>query len=1186
MNRTALKNYAPQARRDFIQAMTDRAAFFGITANKVESMTVKGDVVVIGGREYPKAIADKRTRLEERIQRDGFNQIIDAVAYSWFNRFVALRYMELHGYLEHGYRVLSHPEGKAFPEILEHAEHLDLPTLDKNTVIDLKLAGNKENELYRLLLLAQCNALHVSMPFLFEEINDETELLLPEGLLNSDSLIRKLVDGIAEEDWENVEIIGWLYQYFISERKGEVIGSVVASEDIPAATQLFTPNWIVRYLVQNTLGRKWLATYPESSIRGQMEFYIEPAEQELEVQAKLKEITPENLNPEEITFLDPACGSGHILVEAYDLFKAIYQERGYRTKDIPALILQKNLFGFEIDDRADQLAMFALLMKARADDRRILDSKVQPNIICFVESKGLNPTDLAIAINQDVGGIGSGKICQFDIGEMVELFAHAKTFGSLIQVPQSLGNRLEAVESRLNLVESGDGFAWRSLKHFPTLVRQAKILCSKYDVVIANPPYMGNKYLSPILKGYLKDNYIGFEKDLFSASAYRFSLFTGHLGKSGLLTPFNWMFISSFEAMRKWIIDSKTLTGLIQLEINAFEPAMVTVCLFTFDNSIIKNYKGSFVRLSDFRGHESQPAKTLEAIQNKNCGWFFEAKPDDFKKIPGSPIAYWLQNDLINSFQLNQTLGEVIPVKIGMRTGDNNRFLRRWFEVDFRKVGISFKSSKTANESGKKWFPYNKGGEYRRWYGNNEYVVNWENDGFEIKEDTRKKYPDLGDNLGWKISNEKYFFTESVNWSFISSSFFGVRFSPCGFIFDVAGSSAFPAEELKYCITGFLCSKLAFYLMQALNPTMNFQVGNVSSLPFPEAKIINKKNDIDFTVMELIEIAKNDWDLSEISWDYSKSYSVCYSKETIEKGYKTFSESNEKIIFKCLQLEEKNNKEFSSIFGIVESSFDIVDEAFLTLRKLTPAFFTCDLISYFIGCLLGRYSLDHEGLVYAHCGNEGFDLSQYNTFPADDDGIVPLLNQDWGIADDATERFVQFLLVAWPKEHLEENLQFVAECLGGEPDEPARNILRNYFSTGFYKHHLQLYKRRPIYWLFSSGKQKAFQALVYLHRYNEGTLSRMRTEYVIPLQGKISGRIEQLEADKLKATSTSQRKKFQKEQDDLKKQQAELLVFDEKLKNYADQRIKLDLDDGVKVNYAKFGDLLAEVKAVTGGSEE
>ena len=571
MNRTNLKNYAPLARRDFIQATTDRAAYYGLTAEKTEPVVERGDVAVIAGREHPRAVAKKRKQLEGRIQRHGFEQTMEAMAYTWFNRLVAIRYMELHGYLDHGYRVLSHPEDKPTPEILEHAEYVEFPGLKKETVIDLKLAGNKESDLYRLLLTAQCNALHTAMPFLFERIDDETELLLPDNLLHSDSLIRKLVSEIDEEDWQAVEIIGWLYQFYISEKKDEVIGKVVASEDIPAATQLFTPNWIVKYLVQNTLGRQWLATYPQSALRQQMQYYIEPAEQTPDVQEQLKAITPTSLNPEELTLLDPACGSGHILVEAYDLFKAIYQERGFRAKDIPALILQKNLFGLEIDDRAAQLAAFALMMKARADDRRIFDSEAKPNILAFQDSKEMNANDITHALNSPINkddvpseylfeeieeekaGLFSkkalaekGHVSQGDIAALLELFENAKTFGSLIQVPPKLAAKLPEIEKRLDEVLKYGDLMHASAHVLKPLLQQARMLRRQYDAVVANPPYMGGKGMYVPLKDYAKKNFPRTKADLFAQFMERsFGLLHGN-GQVGMVAMQSWMFLPSF----------------------------------------------------------------------------------------------------------------------------------------------------------------------------------------------------------------------------------------------------------------------------------------------------------------------------------------------------------------------------------------------------------------------------------------------------------------------------------------------------------------------------------------------------------------------------------------------------------------------------------------------------------------
>ena len=1204
MNRTKLKNYAPQARRDFIQAMTDRAAFFGLTAKKTEPVVEKGDVAVIGGRSFPIAVAKKRKSLEDRIKRHGFEQTMEAMAYTWFNRLVAIRFMELHGYLDHGYRVLSHPEGKPTPEILEHAEHVELPGLKKEAVIDLKLAGNKEGELYRLLLTAQCNALHTAMPFLFEKIDDETELLLPDNLLNSDSLMRKLVGEIEEEDWNEVEIIGWLYQFYISEKKDEVIGKVVASEDIPAATQLFTPNWIVKYLVQNTLGRQWLATYPQSALRQQMEYYIEPAEQTPEVQEQLKAITPTSLNPEELTLLDPACGSAHILVEAYDLFKAIYQERGYRAKDIPALILQKNLFGMEIDDRAAQLAAFALMMKARADDRRIFDSEAKPNILAFEDSQGMNANEIAYALNAPINkddvpneylfdeiqeekdGLFSkkalaekGHVSQADIAALLELFENAKTFGSLIQVPPKLAAKLPEIEKRLDEVLNFGDLTHASAHVLKPLLQQARLLARQYDAVVANPPYMGTKYLTATLKQHLQNEFDGFDKDLYSGFIIRSRSLAVRHGMLGFMAPFTWMFISSHELLRRTLIAQTTFTSLIQLEYSGFDGATVPICTFTFANSHFASYAASFVRLSAFKGAENQGPRTLEAIQNRNCGWMYDALADDFPKVPGSPIAYWISSRARDIFAASTPLVELSEIKQGLATCNNGLFLRLWHEVGHAKIGFGMANSELAFKSGAKWFPYNKGGGFRKWYGNNNYLVNWENNGKAIHD-----YSELPITYaGAPVRAKQHYFREGITYGLISSFGFSARRVYQGFVFDVGGSMIFPAIPLA-SLHGFLTSKLTTLFVNVLNPTLNYQVGDICNLPiiptlFQDVQLADLSE-------KCVSIAKTDWDSFETSWDFQSLPLLQSKTATIQSSQEAADADCVARSKRMKELEEENNSRFIEAYGLQdELSPDVLDDQ-ITLYRPNREEDVKRLISYAIGCIMGRYSLDKPGLIYAHSGNKDFDASQYSTFRADDDGIIPLLETDWGIRDDAANRIVEFVGVAWPKEHLEENLTFIADSLGPNSGEQPRETIRRYLAIGFYKHHLPMYKKRPIYWLFSSGKQRAFQCLVYLHRYHEGTLARMRTEYVIPLQGQIAARIEQLEGDKSKATSTSHRNKLQKEQTDLKKQQTELLTFEEKLKHAADQKISLDLDDGVKVNYAKFGDLLAESKAITGGKDD
>jgi hypothetical protein len=1203
MDRTKLKNYAPKARREFIEAMSERAAFYGLTADKSEPIVEKGDVAVIGGRSFPIAVARKQKSLEDRIKRYGFQQTMEAMAYTWFNRLVAIRYMELHGYLDHGYRVLSHPDGKPMPEILEHAEHIDFKGLKKDRVIDLKLAGNKEGELYRLLLTAQCNALHSAMPFLFERIDDETELLLPDNLLNSDSLIRKLVNEIDEADWNEVEIIGWLYQFYISEKKDEVIGKVVATEDIPAATQLFTPNWIVKYLVQNTLGRHWLATYPQSALRQQMEYYIEPAEQTPEVQEQLKAITPTSLNPEALTLLDPACGSGHILVEAYDLFRAIYQERGYRAKDIPALILQKNLFGMEIDDRAAQLAAFALMMKARADDRRIFDSEAKPNILAFEDSQGMNANEIAYALNAPINkddvpneylfeeiqeekdGLFSkkalaekGHVSQGDIAALLELFENAKTFGSLIQVPAKLAAKLPEIEKRLDEVLTHGDLTHASAHVLKPLLRQLYFLGRKYSCVVANPPYLSRKGMTDLLKEFAKQAYANLTADVFAMFIKRCADLAQRHGLLGFVTPYVWMFIDSYEKLRTFLLSDTRLTSLVQLEYNAFEPACVPVCAFVLANSPGNHEIGTFISLSDFKGHDNQPPRTLEAIRNKQCKWRYDVSTAGFLRIPGSPYAYRLSPRCLKAYSRCELLTHYADVKEGLNTGDNDQFFRFWYEVDNSGILFGCKDSVSASASGKKWFPCNKGGGFRKWYGNNDNVINWCNDGHAIR--------NLRNDKGKVVSavrNTQYYFRSGLTWSGVGSSGFSVRWFDNGFVFNSVGRSLFPFDNAQYLL-GFLNSRVCSDLIGTLSPTLNFSVGDIASLPIQfdgiEVETVAK------IVSEAVALARKDWDCYETSWDFQRPISLCCQAATLRSSQEAADAEFQSRFVEMKRLEEENNRHFIDAYGLQSELTPEVPDDQITLYRPTPEEDIKRLLSYAIGCMMGRYSLDKPGLIYAHSGNQGFDPSQYSTFRADDDGIIPLLETDWGIRDDATNRFAEFVSVAWPKEHLEENLKFVADSLSPNNGEQPRDTIRRYLANGFYKHHLSMYKKRPIYWLFSSGKLRSFQCLVYLHRYNEGTLARMRTEYVIPLQGQIAARIEQLEGDKAKATSTSHRNKIQKEQDKLKKQQVELASFEEKLKHYADMRISLDLDDGVKVNYAKFGDLLVEVKTVTGGSEE
>ncbi len=1192
MNRTKIKNYAPLARRDFIQMVTDRAAHFGLTEAKAEPVVEKGDTVLIGGKPFSRAVGEQRKSLEKRIKDHGFAQTIETLAYTWFNRLVAIRFMEVNGYLENGegggsYRVLSHPDDKPTPEILEHALHAELPGLKKSVVEELLLAANKEAELYRKLLVAQCNALHAAMPFLFEEIDDETELVLPDNLLNTDSVVRKLVNEIDEDDWKEVEIIGWLYEAYISERYQAVIGEVVAGEDIPAATQRFTPKWVVRYLVQNTLGRMWLATYPQSDLRGKMKYYIEPAEQTPEVQEQLKALTPPDLNPEEITFLDPACGSAHILVEAYDLFKLIYQEKGYDRRKIPTLILTKNLFGMEIDDRAAQLAAFALLMKARADDRRLFEAKVQPNVVPLQETKGLDAALITSALNEPVLTVDlpqsdrlfeveetlfsksqlavAGELTQADIAVLIHLFEDAKTFGSLIRIPPKLAEKLPLIEERTRLVaQRGDHQSQYLAKSFLPFVEQAIYLARRYDCVVANPPYMGSKYYSATLKAFVNRAYKDAKADLYACFIQRNAEFAKSGGFVGMITNPNWMFISTFAEVRQTLLARETIDTFVHNGRGVFGSDFGS-CSFVCRNATIPEFRGTFRRLFDKQGSVA----SNEELEARFCiSGNFTPSAADFARIPGKPIAYWASEAMRVAFEKSANLIDLSTITYGMFSCDHNRFLRLWFEISFSKIHHP-SNPPVSDQLRRRFCLYNKGGSYRKWAGNCIHVVDFAENGDVIRR-FRKEC-----DQSYSLPGEAWFFKEGVTWSDVTISAFSARLMPSEHVFDKCAPAAFFADRRNAMLAlGLLNSHVMGSLSRILNPTVHFNLNDFEKLPL--TRNLDQSQILPLAT-SAVGIAQEDWDSFETSWDFRVLPALKHQTALLQQSQEAADVECQARFRRMKELEEENNRLFIDAYGLQdELSPDVPDEQ-ITLYRPNREEDIKRLVSYAVGCMMGRYSLDKPGLVYAHAGNEGFDDTQYTTFRADPDGILPLTEIDWGFTDDTAKRVEEFVATAWPKEHLADNLKFIEESLG--------TPIRKYLATGFYKDHLRWYKRRPIYWLFSSGKLRAFQCLVYLHRYHEGTLARMRTEYVNPLQSKIAARLENLEGDIAQAKG-SNRTKLVREQDGLKKQEIELRAFDEKLKHAADQRIKLDLDDGVKVNYAKFDDLLAEVKAVTGSKDE
>lgn len=1175
MNTSNIKKYAPQARNDFIAAMRKQAAKYGITADSILPAEQKGDLLLIGDQVFSLSVMKPRDKLIKRIQTSSFEQTIDYIAYSWFNRLCAIRYMECKGLLDHGRRVLSSADGSAgLPQILEECLDIDLPGLDASRVADLKLDGNKDEELYRELLLAQCHALNQVMPLLFEQVSDESELLLPDNLTKTDSLIRDLVSSIPEEDWSDVQIIGWLYQFYISEKKDQVIGKVVKSEDIPAATQLFTPNWIVKYLVQNSVGRLWLMAQPDSTLASEWEYYIQPAEQTDEVNAQLKQLIDvrisedgDTLNPESITVLDPACGSGHILVEAYDCLKAIYLERGYRSRDIPRLILENNLYGIDIDTRAAQLASFALLMKAREDDRRLFSNPPKLNIIALRDSQ---PERLE-AFSQDLVSTG---IAQTDLKELLDLFEHASTFGSLIQIPEAFAKKLPDLETKLNTaLVSGDIFAQQSAQELLPLVQQAKLLTQQYDAVIANPPYMGAKGMNTPLKDFAKKKFPDSKSDLFAMFIERGFAWCKDSGFNSMVTMQSWMFLSSYEAMREKLLQDRTIQTMAHLGARAFSEIsgeVVQTTAFVMQGQHINGFKPVFFRLVD----TEQDQKEIELRSGHNC--FDSTIQDDFKKIPGSPIAYWLTETDRKVFTESVELKDISSIKQGLATCNNNLFLRAWQEVSILKVGFGNTDLEQAYCSAKKWFPYNKGGGFRKWYGNNEFLVNWEDNGLAIHD-----YSNLPlDYSGAPVRAKNFYFREGITYGLISSYGFSARRVYGGFIFDVGGSMIFPRLDITK-LQAFLCSKLVERFLQVLNPTLNYQVGDIQKLPILEKAF----ESVNSNFQKPIDIAKIDWDSYETSWDFTQNPIIRTNQSNLEQAFNTWQQQNADAVAEMKRLEEENNKLFIDAYGLQDELTPDVPDEQITLTRADREKDSQRLVSYALGCMMGRYSLDEPGLIYAHAGNQDFDASRYQKFPADADGIIPLTEMHW-FEDDATHRIQEFLTAVWGKDTLDANMLWLAESLDKKANETAEDTIRRYLASKFYKDHMQTYKKRPIYWLFSSGKQGAFQALVYLHRYNESTLARMRTEYVMPLISKMAAYANSLETAKESSDSAAEIKRIEKKLQELHKQQAELSSFEEKLRHYADQRIALDLDDGMKVNYGKFGDLLAEVKAVTGDKTE
>ncbi len=1175
MDKNAIKKYAVWARTELIARVSQKADQYEVSVEADPNADSARGVLFTDTQKK------QRAALINKVKEEGFEQVMEEVAYTWFNRFSALRFMEVNNYLPSRVRVFTDADGNFKPQILTEAIHMELPGLDMEKVYALKEANNND-ELFKYLIITQCNALSDVLPGMFQKIADYTEFLFPDNLLHEGSIIQRMVSDIPEDDWKDqIQIIGWLYQYYNTEPKDKVFADLkknikITKENIPAATQLFTPDWIVRYMVENSLGRLWIEGHPNPELKKSWTYYLDEAQQEPEVEERLKSIRKEYaaLEPEDIRCIDPCCGSGHICAYLFDVLIQIYADYGIQTRDAVRSIIEKNLWGLDIDERAAQLAYFSVMMKAVQYDPRFLRRKdangrpdiPQPHIYAIRESNHLDPNMVEYFVNGDAG-------LKKDMDMLIEELHDAKEYGSLLKVSQV---NFDALYKRFDEIEDEISIYKESVKNklYP-FVRVAQALAQKYDVVVTNPPYMGGKGQNANLSDFLKDNYPDEKSDTFSAFIERCGQMAKPTGYGGMFTPYVWMFIQSYEKLRTNLYTTKSITTLIQFEYSAFEEATVPVCTFVYRNTKVGE-KGGYFRLVDFRGGmEVQRQKYLEAIANPKCGYFYTASADNFAKIPGSPVAYWVSEAMLRAFEQGKLIDDIAEVKIGMGTGKNEIFVREWWEISYVKIDFSLKNVNELENSQGRYFPYNKGGDFRLWYGNLEYVLWFDGTGRKVMEEM----PGHRENGGWN-----YYFKQGITWSFISSAKFGVRLSPYGFTFDVAGSTLFANEDTETYLLGFLSSVVCFNMLRVLNPTLNYQAGNIKALPI----IVCEKEGVDTLVTANISISRADWNSFETSWDFKRHPLIC-SASTISEAYEQWKAKANAMFDKLKANEEELNRIFIDIYGlqdelkpeeedkdvtvhrIYDSRDDIPESMAKSQYALTKQDVVKSFISYAVGCMFGRYSLNVEGLAYA--GGE-WDESKYKTFLPDKDNIIPISDDEY-FEDDIVGLFVKFVETVYGKDTLEENLKFIADALGGKGSP--REVIRSYFLNNFYKDHCKTYKKRPIYWIFDSGKKNGFKCLIYMHRYQPDTIARIRTDYIHEQQARYRTAIAGLERQMTNA-ATSERVRLTKQLTKLKEQAEETRVYEEKIHHLADQMISIDLDDGVKHNYAIFKDVLAKIK--------
>ena len=1154
MDKNAIKKFAVWARTELIARVSLKGVEYGITEDNIEDANADS----VGGKVLTADEKKQRQALIAEINDKGYKQVMEEVAYTWFNRFSALRFMEVNGYLPSHVRVFTDEENNFKPQIITEAIHLDLDGLDMEKVYELKDA-EKTEELYKYLLIVQCNALNKILPGMFQKIADYTELLLPDNLLREGSVIQQMIELIPEDDWKDaVQIIGWLYQYYNSEKKDDVFAALkknvkITKENIPAATQLFTPDWIVRYMVENSLGRLWLEGHPD--VKEQLlpteeeqsayaagnrdpedtkwHYYLEEAEQESEVQAQLAEIRKEYaaLIPDQLKVIDPCSGSGHILAYMFDVLMKIYESYGYTTREAVASIVENNLYGLDIDDRAAQLAYFAVMMKARQYDRRFFSRGIQPHVYAIVESNHVDKFAVDYFCNGDMKLTAA-------MDTIVKELHDAKEYGSILTVtPQdwaALYDRFAEITEDINMSRD------TALREVLPLVQVAEALAQKYDVVVTNPPYMGASGMSMKLSDYVKKNYPDSKSDLFAVCIERGNQMVVHNGINCMVTMQSWMFLTSFEKMRVNILQNRNITNLMHMDNMVMGIAFGTA-VTAFRNCRIQNHKGTYNHVKYEDIIDNTP-KEFPISGNR----FAQVSTDNFAKIPGSPVAYWASENTMRAFD-NKYISEYATSNGQNITGNNNKYLRLFWEVNYNNVNNEY------------WAKCARGGGYRKYYGNDDNVILWTSE-------ARQHYKQ--DSIA-RIVPEYLRFKSGITWSYITSGTPSFRKLWENELFEKAGTSIF-INKVEYIngILGLLNSNVARALLKLISPTINYQVRDIFSIPV--ARDVLTSDQIDNLVEQNIDMEKMDWDSFETSWDF-QHHPLLGKVPTIAEAFEQWQTKCDDSFNQLKANEEELNRVFIDIYGLQEELTAEVEDKDVTVRKADLGRDIRSFISYAVGCMFGRYSLDEDGLVYA--GGE-WDSSKYASFAADKDNIIPICDEEY-FEDDIVGLFVEFVKTVYGADTLDKNLKFIADALGGK-GQP-KDVIRNYFLNEFYSDHCKIYQKRPIYWLFDSGKKNGFKALIYMHRYQPDTIARIRTDYVHEQQARYRTAIADLE-QRIANASTGERVKLNKKLTTLQAQDTEIRTYEEKIHHLADQMISIDLDDGVKKNYTIFQDVLAKIK--------